>query len=135
MRMFLRLAVAIATAAVLVRPASAVDYRAEIVANVVDPCILAVVHMHPEESALSDDEITRVVKMASQGSMERMIDTVRSAIADKSDKERFALYDRLRTNCINYNVVRSPSPSHGTACAGQKHVGAAVVQTASHCLQ
>ena len=134
MRIFLRLAVAIATAAVLVRPASAVDYRAEIVANVVDPCILAVVHMHPEENALSDDEIIRVVKMASQGSMERMIDTVRSEIADKSEKDRFALYDRFRTNCINYNVVPSPSPSHGTACAGEKYAEAAI-QTASHCLQ
>ena len=135
MRMFSWLAVAIATAAVLVRPAYAVDYRAEIITNVVDSCILSVVHMHPEESALSDDDIVRVVKMASQGSMERMIDTVRSAIADKSKKERFALYDRFRTNCINYNVVRSPSPSHGTACAGQKYSGAAVLQTASHCLQ
>ena len=135
MRMFLWLAVAMATAAVLVRPASAVDYRAEIVANVVDPCILAVVRMHPEESALSDDEIIRVVKMASQGSMERMIDTVHSAIADKSENERFALYDRLRMSCIDYNVVRSPSPSHGTACSGQKYAGAAVVQTASNCLK
>ena len=134
-RTWLAAPIAIWAAIVPVRPAHAVDYRAEIIMNVVDPCILAVVRKHADTRSLSDDDITRVVKAATRGSLNRMMQTAIPIVEGRKEEDRQSFYAESLAQCISTDIGNPTSQTTQTACTTYQPTSTAAPQTVSRCLK
>ena len=80
--------------------ATTTDYRAEIVARVVDPCIVGMARARPEFNAVSDEDIVALMKLSKPGAWDEMIRSTTPIVTGKNDATRTLVYKLFLAECI-----------------------------------
>ena len=80
--------------------AGAVDYRAEITAEIIDPCLLGIVRRTEELESLPEAQAVELVKMLQSETWETMIDAVLPVVSGKPPEARAAFYRVAFQQCI-----------------------------------
>ena len=78
----------------------AADYHSEIVASVVNPCILGIARSHPEFAAMRDQELVELVRTTNPNAWDEITQVTLSVVTGKDAAARLVVYELFLAECI-----------------------------------